>query len=79
MTTYGFCLDRWRETVTPFDEPHLADELDVLSLDLLHHHDLHFVEEVEGEVAQSVSVTGQFDVNIKLHKHVYLESDQDVD
>lgn len=52
---------------------HLADELDVLSLDLLHHHDLHFVEEVQGEVAQSVSVTGQFVVSIK-HVTVHIQT-----
>lgn len=34
---------------------HLADELDVLSLDVLHHHDLHLIEEMQGEVAQRVS------------------------
>jgi len=40
---------------TETDGAHLTDELDLLPLDLLHHHDLHLVEEVQGEVAQSVS------------------------
>lgn len=56
------------ETLKYFDEAHLADELNFLSLNLLHHHDLHFVEEVQREVTQSVSVTGQFIVSMK---HVY--------
>lgn len=40
-----------------FDNTNLANELDILSLNLLHHHDLHFVEEVQGEVTKSISVT----------------------
>ena len=34
---------------------YLADELNVLPLDLLDHHDLHLVQEVEGQIAQSIS------------------------
>lgn len=33
----------------------LADEFNVLPLNLLHHHDLHLVQEVEGQIAQSIS------------------------
>lgn len=44
---------------------HLADELDVLPFDFFHHHDLHFVEEVQSEVTQSISVAGRFVVSMK--------------
>lgn len=54
----------WRVIMTQQDVVHLADELDVLPLDLLHHHDLHFVEEVQRQVAQSVSVSAQEVVSV---------------
>lgn len=47
--TMGILVCWWKQRA------HLADELDVLSLDVLHHHDLHLIEEMQGEVAQRVS------------------------
>lgn len=52
-----------KATETPQLEPHctshLADELNVLPLDVLHHHDLHLVEEMQGKVTQSIPVGGR--------------------
>lgn len=43
----------------PHCPSHLADELNVLPLNVLHHHDLHLVEEVQGKVTQGIPVGGR--------------------
>ena len=39
----------------------LADKLHILALNVLHHHDLHLVKEVDGQVGQSVAEDGLLD------------------
>ena len=55
---------------------HLADELDVLPLNVLYYHDLHFVEEVQSEVAKCISVRGQFgDWRKNVYSRIQLNTD----